>query len=213
MSGMITRRETLVLIGAAAIAARAGIGSAWAQNVNPADLLVPSPLGDKWQGPENAKVTIVEYASLTCTHCAHFHNTTYKDLKKRYIDGGQVRFTLRPFALNQIDTAAYMLALADPAKYYPITDLLFETQNSWAFVPKPVDALKQSLRQAGISEERFNEILRDQKLLDGINATRQRAADVFKVDSTPTIFVNGVRQQGAVTLDALEKIIKPALGA
>lgn len=210
---MITRRDTLVLMGAAALAAKAGLGPALAQNVNLAELMKPGPLGDLWQGPESAKVSIVEYASLTCTHCAHFHNTTYKELKKRYIDAGQVRFVLREFPLNQIDTAAYMLARADPTKYYGITDLLFETQETWAFVPKPLDSLKQLLRQAGISEERFGQILRDQKLLDNVNAVRQRASDVFKVDATPTIFVNGVRQQGEASIEGMEKMIKPLLGA
>lgn len=211
---MITRRDTLVLMGAAALAAKAGIGPALAQNVNQAELLKPDPLGDVWLGPESAKVAIVEYASLTCGHCAHFHNTTYKELKKRYIDGGQIRFTLRPFPLNQIDTALYMVARSEASKYYGITDLLFETQNSWMKEPaKVLGSVKQLLRQAGISEDKFNETLKDQKLLDGINAVRQRATETFKVDSTPTLFVNGVRQQGDVSIDGLEKLIKPALGA
>ena len=210
---MITRRDTLVLAGAAALAAKFGLTSAFAQNVNAAELLKPDPLGDLWLGPESAKVAIVEYASLTCGHCAHFHTTTFKELKKRYVDTGQVRFTLRPFALNQIDTALYMVARSEPSKYYGITDLLFETQDSWIRAAKPLDSLKQVLRQAGISEEKFNQTLKDQKLLDGINAVRQRASEVFKVESTPTIFVNGVRQQGDASIDALEKLIKPALGA
>jgi protein-disulfide isomerase len=211
---MITRRDTLVLMGAAALAAKAGIGPALAQNVNQAELMKPGPLGDQWLGPETAKVAIVEYASLTCGHCAEFHNTTYKELKKRYIDTGQVRFTLRPFALNQIDTALYMVALAEPSKYYGITDLLFETQNVWMRDPaKVLDTVKPLLRQAGFSEERFNQTIRDQKLLDGVNAVRQRASDMFKIDSTPTLFVNGVRQQGSAKIDAMEKLIKQAQGA
>ena len=210
---MITRRDTLVLAGAAALAAKFGLTSAFAQNVNAAELLKPDPLGDLWLGPESAKVAIVEYASLTCGHCAHFHATTFKELKKRYVDPGQVRFTLRPFALNQIDTALYMVARSEPSKYYGITDLLFETQDSWIRAAKPLDSLKQVLRQAGISEDKFNATLKDQKLLDGINAVRQRASETFKVESTPTIFVNGVRQQGDASIDALEKLIKPALGA
>ncbi|HMO29345.1 thioredoxin domain-containing protein [Enterovirga sp.] len=209
---MITRRETLVLMGAAAVAA--GISPAFAQNVNPAELLKPDPLGDIWLGPDDAKVSIVEYASLTCSHCAHFHKTTFGELKKRYIDTGKVRFTLRPFPLNQYDTALFMVARSDPSKYYAIVDLLFDTQGSWLADPaKVLPSVKQLLRQAGISEDRFNEILRDQKLLDGINAGRQRAMDVFKVDSTPTIFVNGVRQQGDASIEGLEKMIKPLLGA
>ncbi|TDR93776.1 DsbA family protein [Enterovirga rhinocerotis] len=213
---MITRRETVGLMAAAAATAWAGIGPAFAQNVDVAQLMEPGPLGDIWQGPEGAKVTIVEYASLTCNHCAAFHNTTYTELKKRYIDTGQVRFTLREFPLNQIDTALYMVARSDPAKYYPITDLLFETQASWLREPeaaKVLASVKQLLRQAGISDERFNQILKDQKLLDGVNASRTRAADVFKVDSTPTFFINGKRHQGNNDIESFEKTIKPILGA
>ena len=210
---MITRRDTLVLMGAAALAAKAGITPASAQNVNAAELLKPDPLGDVWLGPEGAKVSIVEYASLTCGHCAHFHATTFKELKKRYIDPGQVRFTLRPFALNQIDTALYMVARSEPSRYYGITDLLFDTQDSWMRAAKPIESIKQVLRQAGFSEEKFNATLKDQKLLEGINAIRERASNVFKVDSTPTIFVNGVRQQGDTSIEKLETLIKPALGA
>lgn len=212
---MITRRDTLVLMGGAALAAKFGVSPAAAQNVSLGELLKPDPLGDIWLGPDNAKVSIVEYASLTCSHCANFHNTTFKELKKRYIDTGQVRFTLREFPLNQVDTALYMVARSDPSKYYPITDLLFETQNSWlkGQASEVLLSTKQLLRQAGISEDRFNEVLKDQKLLDGINATRKRGEEVFKIDATPTIFVNGVRQQGETSFEGMEKVIKPALGA
>ena len=159
-------------------------------------------------------MTIVEYASLTCTHCAHFHETTYPEMKKRFVDSGQARFTLREFPLDPLAAAGFMLARADgPAKYYPITDLLFETQKSWAFVQKPLDALRQTMKQAGFSQERFDATLRDQKLYDAVNAVKNRAADTFKVDSTPTFFINGKRMPGAVSIDELEKTIRPLLDA
>ena len=80
-------------------------------------------------GPADAKVTIVEYASLTCSHCAAFHKDTWPELKKRYIDTGKVRFILREFPLDPLATAGFMLARCDgEAKYYPITDLLFDQQ-------------------------------------------------------------------------------------
>ena len=186
---MITRREMLATTAAVAGAAALGL-PAFAQNVSTAVLMQPGPLGDVWQGADTAKVTIVEYASLTCSHCAHFHETTWPELKKRWVDTGQVRFTLREFPLDPLATAGFMLARADGApKYYPVTDLLFETQRSWAFTQKPLDALRQTMRQAGFSQERFDAILKDQKLYDAVNAVKNRAAETFKVDSTPTFFI------------------------
>ena len=210
---MMTRRETLVLLAAAGAAALPR-GAAWAQNASPQDLAVPGPLGDVWLGPADAKVTIIEYASLTCSHCAAFHKETYPKLKERYIDAGQVRFTLREFPLDPLATAGFMLARCEgEARYYPIADLLFETQKTWAFSDKPLDALHQIMKQAGFSKEKVDACLRDQKLLDAVNAVRNRAAEKFKVSSTPTFFINGQRHGGNLSIDELEKIIKPMLGA
>lgn len=214
---MITRRDALKLtglaVGAAVILPKLGL-PALAQGVDAAALMQPGPLGDVWLGPKDAKVTIIEYASMTCSHCAAFHRTTWPALKERYIDTGKVRFTLREFPLDPLATAAFMLARCDgDAKYYPITDLLFDQQAAWAFQQKPVDALEQMLRQAGISKEKFEACLKDQKLYDGVNATKQRGLDTFKVDSTPTFFINGERYKGEMTIDGMEKVIKPILGA
>jgi protein-disulfide isomerase len=211
---MITRREALVLLGSA-VASTALVGSlpALAQAVSPQDLAVQGPLGDVWLGSADAKVTIIEYASLTCSHCAAFHKDTYPVLKQRYIDTGQVRFVLREFPLDPLATAGFMLARCDGnAKYYAITDLLFDQQKTWAFSDKPVDALQQMMRQAGFSQEKFESCLRDQKLYDAVNAVRTRASDQFKVNSTPTFFINGQRYPGNMSIAELEKIIKPLLG-
>lgn len=211
---MISRRHTLALAGAAAGAAMMGGRPAAAQNVALTELLKPGPLGDVWVGPDSAKVAIVEYASLTCSHCAHFHATTWKELKTRYVDSGQVRFTLREFPLDPLATAGFMLARADgSARYYPVTDFLFETQKTWAFSPKPLDTLRQMMRQAGFSQEKFDGVLKDQSLLDAVNAVKNRAAETFKVGSTPTFFINGERKAGALTIDEIETIIKPMLAA
>ncbi len=210
---MITRRTALGTLGAASLAVSIA-RPALAQNVAQTDLAVPGPLGDAWIGAADAKVTIIEYASLTCTHCAHFHETTFPELKKRYIDSGQVRFTLREFPLDPLATAGFMLARADGGvRYYPLSDLLFDTQAKWAFVDKPLNALAQTVRQAGFSQEKFEATLRDQKLFDAVNAVKNRAVEQFKVDSTPTFFVNGQRVPGAVSIEEFEKVIKPLLGA
>jgi protein-disulfide isomerase len=211
---MITRRQTLQLLGTAAATVYFGMSlPALAQNVSAQDLAVQGPMGDVALGPENAKVTIIEYASMTCSHCAHFHATTWPELKKRYIDTGKVRFVLREFPLDPLATAGFMLARCDGNdKYYPITDLLFDQQKNWAFVDKPLDALRAMLKQAGFSQEKFDACLKDQKLYDAVNAVKNRAMEQFKVDSTPTFFINGQRHPGSMSIDELEKIIKPMLG-
>ena len=211
---MITRRQTLQLLGTAAAAAFLATSlPALAQNVSVQDLSVQGPLGDVALGPETAKVNIVEYASLTCSHCAAFHKGTWPELKKRYLDTGKVRFTLREFPLDPLATAGFMLARCDGnAKYYPITDLLFDQQRNWAFTDKPLDALRALMRQAGFSQEKFDACLRDQKLYDAVNAVKNRGVEQFNVDSTPTFFINGQRHAGNMSIDELEKVIKPLLG-
>jgi protein-disulfide isomerase len=211
---MMTRREALALVGSA-VASTVLFRSlpVLAQAVPPQDLVVPGPLGDVAQGPADAKVTIIEYASLTCSHCAAFHKDTYPVLKQRYIDTGQVRYILREFPLDALATAGFMLARCDgEAKYYPVVDLLFAQQKTWAFSDKPVDALQQALRQAGFSQEKFESCLRDQKLYDAVNAVRNRASETFKVTSTPTFFINGQRHSGNMSIADIEKVIKPLLG-
>ncbi len=148
------------------------------------------------------------------SHCAAFHRNTWPTLKERYIDTGKVRFTLREFPLDPLATAAFMLARCEgDSKYYPITDLLFDQQPAWAFTQKPVDALEQMLRQAGYNKQTFEACLKDQKVYSAVNAVKQRGLDVFKVDSTPTFFINGERYTGEMTVEGMEKVIKPILGA
>ncbi len=212
---MITRRKALQLLGSVAGSALLLTSlPAFAQNVAVGDLAVAGPLGDVAQGPADAKVTIVEYASLTCSHCAAFHRDTYPELKKRYIDTGKVRFILREFPLDPLATAGFMLARCDgEGKYYPIVDMLFQQQRTWAFTDKPLDALRQMMRQAGMSQEKFDSCLKDQKLYEAVNVVKNRGVETFKVDSTPTFFINGQRHPGNMSIDELEKIIKPMLGA
>jgi protein-disulfide isomerase len=201
---MITRRDALALLGtAAATAAVVTAVPAWAQGKGAAapveELAQPGPLGDVWLGPQDAKVTIIEYASLTCSHCAAFHEKTWPEFKKRYIDA--------------LATAGFMLARCQGNdKYYPISDLLFDRQRAWAFVDKPLDALQQMMRQAGFSQEKFESCLKDQKLYDAVNAVKNRGSDKFKVDSTPTFFINGQRYPGNLSIDELEKALTPLLG-
>jgi len=206
------RREFIVGMGAAALGASALSllpAAAFAQTkVDVAELLKPGPLGDQVLGPENAPNTIVEYASLTCTHCKHFHDTTWPQLKQKYIDTGKVRFILRDFPLDPLASAGFMLAHAAPNdKFYPMVDLLFDQQQNWAFVDNPVPALFNIAKQVGFTQETFELALKNQALLDAVNAIKDRGAKDFGVDATPTFFINGVKQPGALTLEEIEKLL------
>lgn len=206
------RREFIVGMGAAALGASALSllpAAAFAQTkVDVAELLKPGPLGDQVLGPENAPNTIVEYASLTCSHCKHFHDTTWPELKQKYIDTGKVRFILRDFPLDPLASAGFMLAHAAPNdKFYPMVDLLFDQQQNWAFVDNPVPALFNIAKQVGFTQETFELALKNQALLDAVNAIKDRGAKDFGVDATPTFFINGVKQPGALTLEEIEKLL------
>ena len=210
---VITRRK--LLVGASAIAivvAITGIETlqpAAAQSVTAVELLVPPPLGDRTLGKDDAPVTIVEYASMTCPHCAHFHETTYPELKKRYIDTGKVRFIFREFPLDPLAAGASMLArCADKEKFYPLIETLFQQQTKWA-VEKPIPHLMAIAKQAGMSEQKFNACLSDQKMLDAMQVEQKRATEKFGVNSTPTLFVNGKKVVGGVSIDDLAKLIDP----
>jgi protein-disulfide isomerase len=165
-------------------------------------------------GPANAPVTIIEYASMTCSHCAHFAKTTYPELKKRYIDTGKVRYMLREFPLDPLAAAGFMLARCaakdDANKYYALIDTLFHQQDTWV-VQKPIPPLQAIGRQAGLSEKDFNACLSNQSMLDKIESVRKNATDKLGVNSTPTFFVNGEKMTGDISIDDLAKKIDPYL--
>ena len=209
-----TRRRFLEIAGCgvafAALPALATSAFAQAASVSQEALLKEGPLPDLWIGSKDAPVTIVEYASTTCSHCATFHNTTFKELKEKYIDTGKVRFVLREFPLNPVDMGAYMLARCSDDKRDAVVGLLFAQQKAWAN-DKPLAGLSQILRQTGMPQERFESCLKDQALYNKLTEARDLAAKEFGVNSTPTFFVNGVRLVGAVSLAEMEKVILPAL--
>ena len=178
------------------------------------ELAKAGPQGDVVLGSDKAPVTIIEYASMTCPHCAHFQETTFPELRKRYIDTGKVRYILRDFPLDSLAAAAFVLARCagkdDKNKYYSLVDTLFRQQQQWA-VEKPIPPLMAIAKQAGFTEESFNACLTNQKAWDAMESVRQRAVNVFKVQSTPTFFVNGTLVPGAVSIEEFAKVIDPYL--
>jgi protein-disulfide isomerase len=180
-----------------------------------AELMKPGALPDMAMGDEKAPVTVIEYASMTCPHCAHFAEKTLPELKKRYIDTGKVRYIFREFPLDTLAAAAFMLARCsaspdgmskESGKYMALVDTLFRQQRQWA-VERPLPPLLAIAKQAGFTEKTFNDCLANQKVLDGIESVRQRAVDTFKVQSTPTFFINGATYPGALSIEEMSKLI------
>jgi protein-disulfide isomerase len=171
----------------------------------------PNPMGEMSMGSENAPVTVVEYASMTCPHCAHFSATTFPELKKRYVDTGKVRFIFREFPLDQLAAAGFILArCAGPDKYFPLIETLFAQQRDWV-VQRPLQPLVAIAKQAGLSQEAFEACLDNKDMLMKLEEVRNRAAEKFGVNSTPTFFVNGKRVSGDVGIEEMEKEFAPYL--
>lgn len=180
--------------------------------VDVAKLMEPGPLKEMTMGDENAPVTIVEYMSMTCPHCASFHEDNFKPLVEKYVDTGKVRFVLREFPFDPRAAAAIMLARCAPEnQFFPMVDVLFKQQRTWATAPDGREALLQIARLAGFTQESFEACLTNQKLLDDVNAVRTKAGNEFGVQSTPTFFVNGKRYPGNMSIDIMSAIIDPLL--
>ncbi len=225
----LTRRALLGGVAATALVLALPLSatSAFAQeipeaqgDVDMAEVLKPGPLPEMAIGEENAPVTIVEYMSMTCPHCATFHNTTFDEIKTKYVDTGKARFIVREFPFDPRAAAAFMLARCNPAKpeeastpaqYYPMVSMLMKQQQAWAAAEDGRAALLQMSKLAGFSQESFQACLTNQQLLDDVNATMKRGADEFGVNSTPTFLINGKRYAGAMSVESMSALIDSLL--
>jgi protein-disulfide isomerase len=172
------------------------------------DIVESKPGADGKEPP----VTIVEYASMTCSHCAAFHATTYPVLRSKYIDTGKVRFILREFPLDPLATAAFMLArCAGPDKRDAMIGLLFQLQRNWAGSNKPIEELAGLVKQTGMSQETFQACLNNEDLRKKIDEVHDRGELKFGVDATPTFYINGVKHSGEILPDELDKLLAPLL--
>lgn len=175
------------------------------------ELMAKGPLEENAFGNPDAAVTIIEYSSLTCGHCANFHKNVLPKLKQKYIDTGKVRYIIREFPLDDLAKGAFMLArCAGPVRYLSFVETLYAKQEEWAFTDDPLPKLRELSKQAGFTEDRFNQCLRDQKLLDGINIVQERG-EKLGVRSTPSFFINGQLLKGVNSVEAFDKIIEPML--
>ena len=188
------------------------IADAMAQSAS--DVTKPVSLPDMALGPANASVTITEYASMTCPHCAAFNDTVFPKIKSEYIDTGKVHYVFREFPLDIKAAAGSMLARCiakdDSGKYFAVVDMLFRQQEEWV-MKNTTETLIRIGKQAGLSQQAVEDCLKDQALLDKIAADQKFASEVLKVNSTPTFFINGEMVKGAVSFEDFDKLIKPLL--
>jgi protein-disulfide isomerase len=215
---ILTRRAFTAALSMTGLAALAGLSplrlitEAMAQSAP--DVAKPVSLPDMALGPANAPVTITEFASMTCPHCAAFNEAVFPKIKSEYIDTGKIRYVFREFPLDIKAAAGSMLARCiakgDSGKYFAVIDMLFKQQNDWV-TKNTTETLIRIGKQAGLSQQAVENCLKDQALLDKIAADQKYASEVLKVDSTPTFFINGEKIKGETSFAEFDKKIKSLL--
>jgi protein-disulfide isomerase len=155
-------------------------------------------------GDPKAPITLIEYASLTCPHCAHFSVAVLPELKKKWIDTGKVKLIYRDFPLDQTALKAAQLAeCAGKDKYFGVIDMIFETQPKWATAADPIADLSKSLRIAGMGDAEVKACLANDAVANGVVAD-YRGGETLGVNSTPTLFINGTEFKGARSVEELD---------
>ena len=163
---------------------------------------------DRILGNPDAPITIVEYASLTCPHCAHFTNDVLPELKKKWIDTGKAKLVLRDYPLDEPALRAAMVArCAPPDKYYAYIDTFFGAQEKWVTARDYRDALARLVKLGGMSREEFDNCLKNTALENKIVEGRLIASKELDVNSTPTFFINGTKFTGAPTVEEFDKAL------
>jgi protein-disulfide isomerase len=215
---ILTRRAFTAALSLTGLGLLAGLSplrlitEAMAQSA--ADVAKPVSLPDMALGPANATVTVTEFASMTCPHCAAFTEKVFPKIKTEYIDSGKIRFVFREFPLDVKAAAGSMLARCiakdDAGKYFAVIDMLFRQQNEWV-LKNTTETLIRIGKQAGLSQQQVEDCLKDQALLDKIAADQKYASEVLKVNSTPTFFINGEMVKGEQSFEEFDKRIKSLL--
>jgi protein-disulfide isomerase len=205
---ILDRRSFMTLFAAGALLA-SPLRAMSQETVDTAELHAPGQLGEKALGPASAPVTVVEYASMSCPHCAHFDTATFDDFKLKYVDTGKVRYVFREFPLNAPAFAVAMVARCAPAdKYFDVVHTFFRTQNEWLTGADVKAGILDVAKQFGFTEQSLDACLNNEALFKAINAVRDRGSS-FGVNATPTFFINGKKYEGALSMDDLDKAIGP----
>jgi protein-disulfide isomerase len=210
----LTRRDTLILAASVSLASAAGLSTAQAQEGTTKDVasLANVAVPDKVLGDADASVTVIEYASPTCPHCATFHNDVYPQFKEEYIDTGRVQYILRPFVRNVLDAVVFMLAeAAGEKRYFEVINTYFRTMDQWAAAERPRDAIFEIATELGFTEQSFEAALTNQDLFTAMETMRDQALEEFNLEGTPTFYINGKQLTGGKTLEELKAEIDPLL--
>jgi protein-disulfide isomerase len=218
---MECRLRNVLIAGAVVVVAGIGGFLAWQHfqappaveaGQAPADLKpINSPLAqaqpdDVVEGDANAPITMIEYSSLSCPHCARFQKDVLPQIKKDYIDTGKVKLIQRDFPLNKPAVQAAQLAhCAGPMRYSALVDVLFKTQDQW-LNEQAVEKLAQIAATAGMDRPTFDACLANKDIEAKIVASRKAGEDAFQVNATPTFIVNGVKLEGEQSVDDLKAL-------
>ncbi len=172
---------------------------------------IDSPLAkaqpdDMVMGQENAPITMIEYSSLSCPHCARFQKDVFPKIKADYIDTGKVKFVSRDFPLNKPAVQAALFAhCLSPMRFYSVVDILFKTQDQW-LIENATEPLAQIAATAGMDRPTFDACLANKEIEGKIVAARKAGEDAFKINSTPTFIINGIKLEGEQSYDDLKKL-------
>ncbi len=213
----VNRRQfTGGLVAGGLVAATVGtISPALAEkDVSVTKLMAPGALPDITVGNKQAKVTIVEYASMSCPHCAAFHKNVLPKLKEKYIDNGKALLVMREFPLNEIAVAVSMLTrcAGDNDKMAALVDVYFDHQDKWLVRGDIVPKLLELAKQAGFTKESFDTCLADEGLYKKLVKQRDVASKEFGVNRTPSFFINGKAVKGNImSIDTFAQMIDPLL--
>jgi len=184
-----------------------------AKNATAALAAKPVALPDMALGPAKARVTIIEYASMSCSHCAAFEENVFPMLRSKYIDAGKVRFVFREFPLDITAAAASLLARCvangDAEKYFSAVQQLFKAQDR--LMTQATETLHEIGKQSGMDEQTVDACVKDQVVLDKLSADKKFAFETLKVDVTPTFFINGEMIKGAMSFEELDATLRPLL--
>ncbi len=187
-------------------------GTVPAQAATTPPKIVIGPL-DQVMGKADAPVTVIEYASLTCPHCAHFEKETFPSIKTHWIDTGKVRWVYRDFPTPPVNLsvgASMIVHCAGKTDYFALLSLLFQTQDQWVLAADPLATIKHIVLQGGVSGKEVDACLDRQKLADAINARAQKAMREYGVDATPSFVIDGKVHAGAESYAMISKQLQAA---
>lgn len=204
--GYVHSASRIAPVGAAATVVKTAAPSATSPGKQP-----QLTADDRILGNKDAPITIIEYASLTCPHCAHFDEAILPKIKQNWIDTGKAKLAYRNFPFDQAALKAAMLAYcAPPDRYFAFLDVLFKQQDVWATASDVTAALTRLGKLGGMSEKQVTSCLKNDKLADKIVAQRLSGEKEYGVNSTPTFFINGHKVVGALPYEEFDSVLKQA---